>query len=105
MNYTAIEIGNILGISYLSSFKELVIKEVSIDTRTLVSPSNTLFFALPGEMNDGHNFIESAHSKGVRNFVVKNLEHEGQFPDSNFFLVIDVLEALQALVAYHQHSF
>lgn len=105
MNYTAIEIGNILGISYLSSFKELVIKEVSIDTRTLVSPSNTLFFALPGEMNDGHNFIESAHSKGVRNFVVKNLEHEGQFPDSNFFLVIDVLEALQALAAYHQHSF
>jgi alanine racemase len=105
VNYKANEIGKIFGITDLSGFKELVIKEVSIDTRTLISPTNSIFFALPGEMNDGHNFIDSAHSKGVRNFVIKNVEQANKYPDSNFFLVDDVLDALQMLASYHQQSF
>lgn len=105
MNYRAEDIKEILGTSDLIDLEPSTIMEVSIDTRTVITPSHTLFFALPGAMKDGHDFIKEAHMKGVRNFVVKEGGSKHQYTDSNFFEVEDVLSALQTLAAYHRSSF
>lgn len=105
MKYNANHIGKIFGISDLTGLKDYTIEEVSIDSRTLGSPSKTLFFALSGEMKDGHDFINHAHAKGVRNFVVNENLLQTILSDSNYFVVPDVLVALQKLATYHQESF
>lgn len=104
MKYTSTDIAKIIGGADLSGLKTAIVEEVSIDTRTIISPSRTLFFALPGEMHDGHQFIVNAHTKGVRNFVVLDASLNKDFPDSNFYKVDDVLVALQKLATFHQES-
>ena len=105
MKYDAKEVGKILNLSDIDGIKDSSIEEISIDSRTIISPSKVLFFALPGEMHDGHNFIKNAHQKGVRNFVVKQSFDSSKIPNSNFFEVEDVLLALQKLATHHRQSF
>ncbi len=105
VNYTAKEIGKILDYSNLEGIFDLPVQEVSIDSRTLITPSKALFFALPGEMHDGHQFIDNAYSRGVRNFVVLQSNLPEQYPEANFFVVNDVLSSLQKIATHHQESF
>jgi alanine racemase len=44
--------------------------DLSYDSRKIQSAEKTLFFALKTSHADGHQFIENAYYKGVRNFVV-----------------------------------
>ena len=46
------------------------ILHLAYDSRKIQSAENTLFFALKTAHADGHQFIESAYKKGVRNFVI-----------------------------------
>jgi alanine racemase len=73
------------------------------DSRRIVSPAASLFFALGGRRN-GHEFIVSAYTAGVRNFVVTVIP-DTIMPDVNFLVVDDVLKALQAMAAYHRKQF
>ena len=41
------------------------------DSRLLLNPAETIFFAIKGERHDGHQFIEKLYQKGVRQFVVE----------------------------------
>ena len=50
--------------------------QISVDSRTLYSPEETLFIALRGERHDGHKFIEELVRKGVKNFMVEDIPHE-----------------------------
>src|ERR1700744_6625604 len=68
-------------------------------SRRLHTAAQGLFFALSGRRN-GHEFIAGAYAAGVRNFVVKQ-GPEIKLPDANFLIVMDVLQALQTLAAYH----
>lgn len=77
---------------------------VSIDTRHLFKPEETLFFALKGEFRDGHDFIVKAYDLGIRNFVVAK-KPEIELENSNLILVEDVLYALQELAKYHRSKF
>lgn len=82
------------------------IKYLLIDSRTLFSPSETLFFAIVGERHDGHNFIRELYKKGVRNFVVSSLTgQQNELPESNFILLDDTLKALQLLSQHHRKQF
>ena len=101
MNYSALKIGKIFDCK-LKDIIDSKICEVSIDSRKILSPSQTLFFALKGEMSDGHHHIEDAYSKGVRNFVVENGYEDFNPLDANFFQVDNVLIALQSLATYHR---
>ena len=105
MNYSSAEIGKILDLSHQKDFIHLTIEEVSIDSRTIISPNKALFFALPGGMNDGHNYIGAAYDRGVRNFVVNQVEIATKYPEANFFIVDNVLSSLQNLATYHRKSF
>jgi alanine racemase len=79
---------------------------ISVDSRTLSSPANTLFVALRGERNDGHRFIGELIRRGVKNFLVESVDpgYSGA-DDINFVCVPDSLRALQDFVIYHRSGF
>ena len=82
------------------------ITQLLIDSRKLVSPENSLFFALVGDRNDGHKFIQELYDSGVRNFVIsKELEHLSLLKDAGVIRVENTLQALQDLAAYHRNLF
>lgn len=82
------------------------IKFLNIDSRKVSSPDNTLFFAIPGENNDGHKYISDCIKLGIRNFVISDVSSIiSKSEDVNFILVDDVVDALQELAAYHRKQF
>ena len=77
------------------------VNEVAYDTRKLIRTEGVVFFALKGAKQNGSAYIESAYEKGIRNFVVAEQPLLLQ-PEANYFLVNDVLLALQKLAAFHR---
>jgi UDP-N-acetylmuramoyl-tripeptide--D-alanyl-D-alanine ligase len=79
----------------LEGSRDLYWTGVSIDTRTL--NQGDLFFALQGDLLDGHDFIKAAFSKGCSAAVV-----QADFPGCHFPLVRveNTLEALQKLACH-----
>jgi len=75
------------------------------DSRTILDAESSLFFAIKGDRNDGHRFIEELISTGVRNFVVSSFNERYKSLPANFILVSDALEALQSLCSYHRKKF
>jgi alanine racemase len=76
-----------------------------VDSRKIVFPSTSLFFALISDRRDGHDFIREVYERGVRNFVVYKDFDANQFINANFLFVGDTLDALQQLTAYHRNQF
>ena len=82
------------------------IRFLSIDSRKITTAQNTLFFAIPGERNDGHKYINNLIEKGVKNFVISTASSiKNTDPNINFILVKNVIDALQSLAAYHRNQF
>lgn len=100
------EIVNIIGGEQLSNSDNFQIKELLIDSRRLLIPENTLFFALVTSRNDGHRYIEELYRKGVRKFIISETSFPClQYPEAGFILVGNVLYALQKLAAHHRRQF
>ena len=74
------------------------------DSRTLVSPHGTLFFAIPTKRNSGCRYIDGLYQSGVRQFVVP-ADCDLALPEANIWRVDDVLAALQRLAAHHRAQF
>ncbi len=73
-----------------------VIRHLLIDSRSLESAKDTLFFAIPTKGNDGHRFVADLYSRGVRNFVVNRVPDAlRECADANFLVVPDTIKALQ----------
>jgi len=84
----------------------MVITELVIDSRRLISPEGSLFFALTSKRNDGHKYIEELYEKGVRNFIVENEPvNLLLLYNANIIKVKNTLFALQALAAAHRKQF
>lgn len=81
------------------------IEHLLIDSRKLVFPGSSAFFAIKTERGDGHHFIPELYGRGVKAFVVSEGLNEADFPDAVFVTVKDTLRALQDLVASHRKSF
>lgn len=107
MYYFAKDIARILGGTLSGSGNpDAVIKHLLIDSRSIVSPETSLFFALKTERNDGHKYLADAFQKRVRNFVVTELPaFPDKFTGSNFILVKDTFSALQHIAANHRKKF
>lgn len=74
------------------------------DSRTLVSPHGTIFFAIPTKRNSGCRYIDGLYQAGVRQFVVP-ADCDLALPEANIWRVDDVLAALQRLAAHHRAQF
>ncbi len=79
---------------------------LSLDTRKISYPSETVFFAIKNKLRNANIFFESAYQKGVRNFVTddENLNPD-QFAGANIVMVKNTIKALQQLAIYHRHRF
>jgi len=105
--YTVSEITRILkGELIQESNENALISELVIDSRQLIVPDGSLFFAITSKRNDGHKYIEELYNKGVRNFVVE-VEPSNLLLlyDANIIKVNNTLIALQSLAAAHRKQF
>lgn len=104
MEYTISDIAGIVQ-AETRLVQEATITHLLLDSRKIIAPAHSLFFALGGFRRDGHDFIASLYQNGVRNFVVSKRVEEPDYPEANFLLVKDTLAALQTLAAYHRNRF
>lgn len=105
--YSALEIASIIAANKTELTENtLTIQYLIIDSRKVNFPEKSLFFAIKGERNNGHDFISDLYERGVRNFVISDKDFKtSKFPSSSFFFVDDTLAALQQLAAYHRTQF
>lgn len=102
------KIGNIATIidgKILQHYHDSVIEQLLTDSRKVHSPASSLFFTLKGPRRDGNAFIAELYQRGVKNFVISEKINVTDFPEGNFILVVDALEALQRLAAFHRKQF
>lgn len=92
-----------LGLSASDSFDGDMITSLLTDSRSLLEPGGTLFFAIPTSTNSGVNYIAGLYGRGVRHFVVpdsvsvENLSR--RMPDALFIGVEDPVDALQKIAS------
>ena len=77
---------------------EVEIRHLLTDSRSLESPYDTLFFAIPTAGNDGHRYIPELIEKGVKNFVVNRIPEDYKDRDGiNWIVVDDTVKTLQII--------
>lgn len=105
MNYTFSKIAKVLSNKFYIK-NDCIIKYLTIDSRTIHTPENTIFFAIKGNFNDGHNFINELYKNGIRNFCINSYFTQYiNFTDANFIIVSNTVLALQNLAEYHRKLF
>ena len=109
MKYLIEDIAAIMGAkTTFFSQPEAEVSQLLTDSRSLVEPEETLFFALPTE-NDpgGHRYVGDLCRRGVVNFVVDRLDviDDEVIEQCNLIVVDNTLDALQELAAHHRRQF
>ena len=89
INYTIEEIAKSTGGKLISHHKNLPAPiHLSLDSRKIISPATTIFFAIKSAQHDGNAFIETLYAKGVKNFVTTNKNIDDvKLPLANIILV------------------
>ncbi len=107
MNYAITELSAVISAKIFGNENAVAsIDDLLIDSRKLIQPEASLFFAIRGDRHDAHRFIKDLYEKGVRNFVVSALPAAlMDYPAASFLLVEDTLLALQELSAWHRKHF
>ena len=90
---------------YLNAPSEGRISELLTDSRKVLHPSGSIFFAIKGERQDGHRFIKHLFEQGVRNFIVTDFISEFESIRANFIVVKNSLDAMQKLASAHRKLF
>ena len=104
MDYSISEVAHIIG-AQEPTVPDRRISALLTDSRSLLEPSGTLFFAIRTPSGDGHNYIQALYASGVRDFVVDAIPSGAKgMPDANFLKVPSVIDALQTLASHHRAS-
>ncbi len=104
MTYTTADIADIIKAEKAGN-ENYVVENLLIDSRKIVFPSTSLFFALPGPRRDGHEFIQEVYERGVRSFVVNSTFNTPSLSNAVFLKVENVLDAFQGLATHHRQQF
>jgi alanine racemase len=96
-----------LGGRMLSENSDYKFELISIDTRKMYLPAQSVFVALSGIHHNGHRFLSEAFEKGIRQFIV---DEEDEVPEellkhASVLLVDNSLKSLQKLAAVHRNRF
>jgi len=101
--YLIDDIARVIIGTFIQRSGNVMVDSLVYDSRKIQQPAGSLFFALkPGHRN-GHQFLDDAYKKGIRNFIVS--EEVKEYSQTNVILVHDTLDALQAIAAYHRSHF
>jgi alanine racemase len=104
MNLSPSKITSILNAKFIGNNDNQDIEHLSIDSRSMQNGVNTLFFALIGPNNNGHNYLAELIQKGVRNFVVSSIP-DNLKEKANFLVVENTLDALQKFAGYYRNLY
>ncbi len=106
MQYSFSNISRILNSKIENKGTDPVINYFLYDTRKIIFPENSLFFAIKTGRNDGHNYIHEAYKKGIRAFVIENDSFPiKNIPEAQFIIVENSVTALQNLASFHRENF
>lgn len=103
--YTISHIATIVHGKLKEGAGDAYIEYLLTDSRKLIEPANSLFFALDGPRRSGESYVDELYNRGVKNFVVNTTFNTSQYNNANFILVENVLHALQLLAAQHRERF
>lgn len=103
--YTIEKIAEVLRAASKLANKNAQIVQLLTDSRRLIFPETTLFFAIVTGRRDAHDFINELYERGIKNFVVRKDFDASLFINANFIFVDDTLNALQETAAYHRLQF
>lgn len=85
---------------------------LSMDSRRIMEPEKTAFFAIQGVHHDGHQYLESLYQRGVRTFIVEEkawnpvLEEQcATWPGVDIYVVPSSIQTLQHLAKQHRAQF
>lgn len=81
------------------------VKHLAIDSRNILYPSQTLFFAIKGNVSNGHDYITKVYEQGVRNFVVSDDKKLREYNDVNYIVTEDVVGCLQEFAKQHREVY
>lgn len=81
------------------------VSQLLTDSRKLLFPSETLFFALTGKRLLGADFVETLYQQGVRSFVVEGPIDGTKYPEANILSTSHVIGALQSVASYQRKKF
>ena len=98
--YSLIEIAQIVG-GQLHGNGSVIIQNITTDSRKIQLAESCLFVAIITPKNDGHHYIPQTLRQNIAGLLVSEKPKE----ESNYILVINTLEALQKLAAYHRKQF
>jgi len=105
-SYTIQQLANFCNAQFKGASPDELIHQVIIDSRKAKHFSHHLFVAIKGPHHDGHQFIEELYKKGFRNFLISNADFKtSDFPQANFLLTNDGLEAFQNIARNHRSQF
>lgn len=102
--YTIDHFAEIIQAKSFISNPELKVTRLVIDSRSVIDPESSLFFALSSK-RDGHEYLEDAYANGIRSFVISDESYLEKFRDANILLVENVLQALQTLAIAHRDQY
>lgn len=105
MKYIVSEISLLLRASLIGR-SDLLIKFITIDSRRIIQPELSLFFALKGNRHDGHDYVVSLYKRGVRAFVIDKYRSDYEkLSEASFIIVKNVIESLHIFSSYHRLKF
>ena len=82
-----------------------IIRHLLIDSRKLLVPEASLFFAIKTSQRDGHFFIDDLYQKGVRHFMVSSAPEPREYPEASFYVTDNVISSLQKIAVCHRNKF
>lgn len=89
----------IVGGKMISGSGNLELRYLSLDSRNVMISTETLFVAVKGVQHDGHAFLSELYAKGIRQFLVENIDTN--LPaDAEVILISSAVKALHQLAAY-----
>jgi alanine racemase len=106
--YNISQIASVINVVAFPKNAKGSVEHILLDSRKLLFPSTSLFFALGSQRRNGNLFIKELYNKGVQYFVVDEGFSENdmqQFPSAVFLQVPEVMQALQTLAAFHRQQF
>lgn len=108
MQYFITDIAKIISGNIIAKTDDIanqVIEHILLDTRKIIYPETSIFIAITGLQNNGHQYLNDAYQTGVINFII---EENNTYPlpqNCNIISVKNSLDALQQLAAFHRNQF
>lgn len=95
-------LANLPGVKKAVIVHDLPVEHVFTDSRKPIIHQSSLFFAITGDVHDGHEFINELYRSGIRLFII-SLNPDpftANCPDASFIQVEDPILFLQEITAY-----